>query len=93
MCRRIAAVDEPEKPRRRVVAIPKPPKPVNPDCVALFRGLLERAESGDVTEAAVAWIEADGSSNNERTGIVSVASMLGELKLVADDLSAAAREE
>lgn len=88
-------MDEPEKPARRsrVVAIPKPPKPVNPDCVALFRELLARSEAGDVTEAVVAWVESDGTSNNERTGVSCVAAMLGELKLVADDLSAAAREE
>lgn len=84
----------PDTPKRRRLAVVKPPpKPVNPDCVELFRVLHEQAERGDVTEAVVVWLEFDGSTDNERTGISDAVGILGQLKLVADEISAATREE
>jgi len=51
------------------------------------------AKAGEIVEIVAAWACADGSTDNERTGIASVAAMLGELRLLGDDLSEAARTE
>ena len=84
---------QPEPKRSRVVALKKPPPVVNGEAVALAEGLLQMAKSGELQELVVVWAAPDGVTSNERTGIEHIAPILGELRLVGDELSEAAREE
>lgn len=86
-------MDEPEKPRRRVVAIPKPPKPVNEATVAMLRGLLERAEKGEIVEAAVVSVTHDGLGERDWPELDYGNLILGELFLLADEISESLRSE
>lgn len=83
----------PARRRSRVVGLRKPPPPVSAEAVALCEGLLDMARKGEIVEIMVVYADAAGATGNERTSIEFVAGMLGELRLVGDDLSEAARNE
>ena len=82
-----------EPKRGRVVALKKPPPMVNPEAVALAEGLLQMAKAGEIQDLMAVWATPDGETFNERTAIEYVAPMLGELRLVGDELSQSARED
>ncbi len=85
--------DQPDAPRKRarVVALKRPALPVNADAVALCEELLRLAKAGELVELVAVCGLPDGSTDNERTAIASVSAILGELCLVSDGLSEAAR--
>lgn len=86
------AADAPAPRRRgRVVALPKPPPAVSPAAVELAERLLRMAQAGELVELAVVYVGADGASGNDWTPIESAALVLGELRLLSDDLSEAVR--
>ena len=83
--------DEPK--RGRVTALKRPdPKP-DPECVELAELTLKQAQSGAICELVVITGSPDGSTEGARTGIRNVSAILGELRLVGDDLSEAARSD
>ncbi len=84
--------EQPEKPARpRVVRIPKPPKPVKGQAVALLKSLLERAERGEIVDLAVVVVTDDGMGDGDWIDLEYGNIVVGELRLLTDEISAAMR--
>ena len=88
-----AAPEPAPRKRGRVVALAKPKPPVYHEVVDTLRELLERAEQGEIAELVVVYAEPDGATGYQRTTVTFMAAMLGELRLVGDDLSEIARSD
>ena len=81
-----------ETPKRgRLSVIKREPPPVNAEVVDMLRDWLSRAERGEIIEFAAVCVTNELFGHSERTAIDYTTVMLGELKLLADEISEASR--
>jgi hypothetical protein len=83
----------PARKRGRLVGLPRPAPTVSPAAIELAERLVRMARAGELVELAVVFVGPDGASGNDWTPIESAALVLGELRLLADDLSEIVRGE